>query len=88
MPPQCEIDYGQCLHWCTFVCYHCSRNCHRSRRTSEFDCWEPEEAKRDDGIVICDICGHPSKDQDSCQNCGLEFSDQWTKLPKRKVPLL
>lgn len=81
--PECV----SCLHLCTHICTGCARNKLRLPNEMGQDRWEPEEATRDDGLVVCDHCGHiNSLMAKRCGVCECGFPAEWKDLPSVAVP--
>ena len=81
--PEC----ADCLHRYTHVCTGCLRNRLKMEHEMGQDRWEPEEATRDDGIIVCDSCGHiNSLMAKKCGVCEWGFPKDWLDLPSKPVP--
>lgn len=71
--PECQMKYGQCLHWKSMLCEICTRNPKSHNVPTQKDVarlgdkWEPEGGLP--GKRLCDNCG-ANISKDKCPFCG------------------
>ncbi len=70
--PDCQMKYGECLHWKSYLCEICTRNPKSHALPTQKDIsrlgdkWEPEGGLP--GKKLCDICG-ANISTDKCPFC-------------------